>query len=76
MLELTVTDRDGAEHLIASQCGYKLMEALRDSDFGILAICGGACSCGTCHVRANQRAGPRCLSAPAEDANRTRDSVR
>jgi 2Fe-2S ferredoxin len=52
MLELTVTDRDGAEHPIASQCGYKLMEALRDSDndFGILAMCGGACSCATCHV--------------------------
>ena len=27
-----------------------LMEALRDADVGVAAICGGSLSCGTCHV--------------------------
>ena len=26
------------------------MEALRESDYGVAAICGGMCSCATCHV--------------------------
>jgi ferredoxin, 2Fe-2S len=50
MLELTVVDRNGAEHLIVSEDGRTLMEALRELDFGVLAICGGVRSCATCHV--------------------------
>ena len=26
------------------------METLRDADVGVAAICGGMCSCATCHV--------------------------
>lgn len=26
------------------------MEALRELDYGVAAICGGMCSCATCHV--------------------------
>ncbi len=26
------------------------MEILRDNNLGVAAICGGQCSCGTCHV--------------------------
>lgn len=26
------------------------METLREQDFGVAAICGGMCSCATCHV--------------------------
>jgi 2Fe-2S ferredoxin len=26
------------------------MEVLREADMGVEGICGGACSCGTCHV--------------------------
>ena len=43
-------DRDGAEHDVEARSGLKLMEPLRELDYGIAAICGGMCSCATCHV--------------------------
>jgi len=45
-----VRDRDGVEHDVQVKPGGKLMEILRDLDYGVAAICGGMCSCATCHV--------------------------
>jgi 2Fe-2S ferredoxin len=45
-----VIDRDGARHELDAPADASLMEALRDMDEGVAAICGGMCSCGTCHV--------------------------
>ena len=50
MPKVLVMDRDGVEHEVAAQSGLKLMETLREYDYGITAICGGLCSCATCHV--------------------------
>jgi ferredoxin, 2Fe-2S len=51
-----VRDRDGKEQSISAQDGHTLMEAIRDSGFGdVLAICGGCCSCATCHVYVDDR---------------------
>lgn len=47
---LKVVDRDGQEHDINAPAGGVLMEPLRDMDDGVTAICGGMCSCATCHV--------------------------
>ena len=47
---LKVTDRDGKEREINAPSGGVLMEPLRDMDDGVTAICGGMCSCATCHV--------------------------
>jgi 2Fe-2S ferredoxin len=47
---LKVVDRDGKEHDVEAKSGVKLMEALRELDYGIAAICGGMCSCATCHI--------------------------
>ncbi|MEM7502976.1 MAG: 2Fe-2S iron-sulfur cluster-binding protein [Pseudomonadota bacterium] len=49
-MKLSVTDRDGENHEVEGTAGYRLMEALRDLDYGVEAICGGMCSCATCHV--------------------------
>lgn len=49
-MRVKVIDRDGIEHEVEGATGAKLMEVLRDADLGIAAICGGMCSCGTCHV--------------------------
>lgn len=50
MIKLNVTDRDGQSHDIDANEGDTLMETLREHDWGVAAICGGMCSCGTCHV--------------------------
>ena len=49
MPRLDVTDRAGARHELDADAGGTLMEALRDADMGIEAICGGQCACATCH---------------------------
>lgn len=47
---MKVTDRDGAVHEIEGRAGVKVMETLREYDWGVTAICGGLCSCATCHI--------------------------
>lgn len=49
-IRLSVTDREGVEHAMDVVVQGVLMEALRDADLGVAAICGGALSCATCHV--------------------------
>lgn len=50
MAQIIVIDREGVEHQVEGAPGVKIMEILRDLDFGVAAICGGMCSCATCHV--------------------------
>ncbi len=50
MTLLRVIDRDGKEHQVEGRTGLKVMETLRELDYGVAAICGGMCSCATCHV--------------------------
>ena len=50
MARLRVVDRDGIEHTVEGRTGLKVMETLRELDYGVAAICGGMCSCATCHV--------------------------
>jgi len=50
MATLQVIDRDGIEHSVEAKPGLKVMEVLRELDYGVAAICGGMCSCATCHI--------------------------
>lgn len=51
MPELIVTDRAGNQTSVASQPDRTVMEVIRDAGFDdMLALCGGCCSCATCHV--------------------------
>jgi len=50
MALMRVVDRDGIEHEIEARTGLKVMEDLRELDYGVAAICGGMCACATCHV--------------------------
>jgi ferredoxin, 2Fe-2S len=50
MPTIHVTDRAGNVHNLEVKSGLTLMEPLREIDNGIEALCGGMCSCATCHV--------------------------
>ena len=51
MPNLHVTLRDGSEQAVAAAAGLTVMEAIRDAGIDeLLAMCGGSCSCATCHV--------------------------
>lgn len=48
---LQVTSREGASVTIEATEGHSVMEAIRDAGVDeLLALCGGCCSCATCHV--------------------------
>ena len=51
MPQVTFIQSDGSEQIVDGKNGQSLMELARDNDVdGILAECGGACACATCHV--------------------------
>ena len=51
MPKLIVVNRAGEETSIDVEDGLTVMEAIRDNGFDeLLALCGGCCSCATCHV--------------------------
>ena len=51
MPKLIVTNRAGESTTVDADDGLTVMEAIRDNGFDeLLALCGGCCSCATCHV--------------------------
>ncbi len=50
MTKIKVTDREGNKLEVEAKDGHSLMEPLRDIENGFEALCGGLCSCSTCHV--------------------------
>jgi len=51
MPKLIVTTREGETSEIQVDDGLTVMEAIRDNGFDeLLALCGGCCSCATCHI--------------------------
>lgn len=51
MINLTIFDRNGQATQVQAEEGLSLMEAIRQADVGDLeALCGGSCSCATCHI--------------------------
>ena len=51
MTTLNVTLRTGEARVVQARPGASVMETIRDSGIDeIMAICGGCCSCATCHV--------------------------
>ena len=50
MGKIVVTDRAGEKHEIEIAGSDRIMTTLRELDNGIEALCGGMCSCATCHI--------------------------
>ena len=74
MSKLIVVTRDGAEHSVEGEDGLSVMEVIRDNGFDeLLALCGGCCSCATCHVHVDP-AFADAVSPMSEDENDLLDS--
>ncbi len=55
MPQLTVVIRDGTERTLRGESGLSVMEVIRDNGIDeLLALCGGCCSCATCHVHVDE----------------------
>ena len=67
MPKLIVTTREGETSEIEVEDGLTVMEAIRDNGFDeLLALCGGCCSCATCHVHVDPSFSDK-LPAMSED---------
>ena len=66
MPKVTYVTPDGERHDVDVESGYSIMEgAINNNIDGIVAECGGACSCATCHVYVDEA---WLASLPAPDA--------
>lgn len=51
MPKLIVVTRDGIEHAVEGEAGLSVKDVIKDAGIDeLLALCGGSCSCATCHV--------------------------
>lgn len=74
MLDLIIVTREGREVALKGTPGYSLMETIRDSGLDeLLALCGGCCSCATCHVHVDPSFAER-LPPRTSDENDLLDS--
>jgi 2Fe-2S ferredoxin len=74
MPKLVVVTRDGEESVLDVESGLSVMEAIRDNGIDeLLALCGGCCSCATCHVYVDPAFGSL-LPDMSEDENDLLDS--
>ena len=74
MPSLTVVERDGSSRTVDGEVGVSVMEVIRDHGFdALLALCGGCCSCATCHVFVDAAFADR-LPAMSGDENDLLDS--
>ena len=74
MPKLIVVNRAGEEKTVEAETGRSVMEAIRDNGFDeLLALCGGCCSCATCHIHVDAAFADK-LPAISEDENDLLDS--
>jgi ferredoxin, 2Fe-2S len=70
-----VTTREGQTHELEAQPGLSVMEIIRDAGISeLLALCGGSCSCATCHVYVDPEFASR-LGEMSEDENDLLDAA-
>ncbi|PTM47359.1 2Fe-2S ferredoxin [Sphingomonas aerolata] len=75
MPKLIVVTRDGEERELMGETGLSVMEVIRDAGIDeILALCGGCCSCATCHVHVDPEFAAK-LKPMSEDENDLLDST-
>lgn len=56
MPKITYVTTDGERHELEVENGYSVMEGAINNDIdGIVAECGGACACATCHAYIDEK---------------------
>lgn len=70
---LRVVNRNGVEVEVQASAGSSLMEPLRDIEDGVAAICGGMCSCATCHVYIDEAWVAKLPAAHSDEMDMLRD---
>jgi 2Fe-2S ferredoxin len=75
MPKITFIDHEGTAHTIEAELGATVMEtALKNDIGGIVAECGGGCTCATCLVHVDEKwfsvVGP-----PSEEENQMLDTA-
>jgi 2Fe-2S ferredoxin len=56
MPKITFIEHDGTEHTVEAEIGSTVMEtALKNGIGGIVAECGGGCTCATCVVHVDEK---------------------
>ena len=74
MVTIHVKTRDGNETEVQGEEGLTIMEVIRENGFDeLLALCGGCCSCATCHVFVDPEFAEK-LPPMSEDENDLLDS--
>ncbi|MEH3123310.1 MAG: 2Fe-2S iron-sulfur cluster-binding protein [Sphingomonas phyllosphaerae] len=75
MAKLIVETRNGEERELEGQAGFSVMEVIRDGGIDeVLALCGGCCSCATCHVHVDPAFADK-LPPMSEDENDLLDAA-
>lgn len=74
MAKVTVISRNGEGREVEAENGLSLMEVIRDNGFDeLLALCGGCCSCATCHIHVDAAFADK-VDPMSEDENDLLDS--
>lgn len=63
-----VTRRSGEVQVVEAELNRTLMEVIRDDGMSeLLALCGGCCSCATCHVYVDPASEPLLPAVSADE---------
>ena len=74
MPQINIVNQSGETTPVQASEGRTLMEVIRDNGFDeLLALCGGCCSCATCHVHIDAETFAR-LPSMTEDESDLLDS--
>ncbi|HEX7873959.1 MAG TPA: 2Fe-2S iron-sulfur cluster-binding protein [Sphingobium sp.] len=69
MAQLNIVSQSGDAKSVEAKEGLTVMEIIRDNGFDeLLALCGGCCSCATCHIYVDDSFADK-LPAISEDEN-------
>lgn len=66
ILKISIYLADGSHFRREAIAGLRLLDLLRMYGFPVKAECGGACVCGTCHIRVPER-WQHALPAPTDE---------